>query len=242
MLARPTGGQRSQLPSSLAPDSLLGLLLAGAAGALAAVVVLPAWLPALSASLLGPSPRAYWYLSRGSGLVAFGLLWLCMVFGLLATSRVARMWPGGPVAFDLHQHTGLLGLAFGLLHALVLLGDRTVPAGLPELLVPFAYAGYRPFWVGVGQIAFALMLAIVLSSYARRSIGARAWRVIHFASFVAFVGALAHGLASGTDASAAWARGLYWASGGSVLFLAVYRVLVTRRPEPRSGEAAAPRS
>src|SRR5687768_7961167 len=48
------------------------LLLAAVVGAFAAVVVVPRWLPGLSSSLLGPEPKAYWYLARSSALVAFG--------------------------------------------------------------------------------------------------------------------------------------------------------------------------
>jgi predicted ferric reductase len=114
------------MPLSIA----LGLLLAALVGALGAVLLLPAWLPGLSQSLLGAEPKAYWYLARASAGVAFGLLWLSMVFGLLITNRMARLWPGGPAAFDLHQHASLLGLAFGLFHALILLGDgyMTIPS------------------------------------------------------------------------------------------------------------------
>src|SRR5690242_2710946 len=46
--------------------TVLEMLLAIAAGVFAAVVVLPSWLPGLSASLCGPEPKAYWYLSRSS--------------------------------------------------------------------------------------------------------------------------------------------------------------------------------
>jgi hypothetical protein len=69
------------------------------------------------------------------------------VLGLSITNRLARLWPGGPAAADLHEHASLLGLAFGLLHALVLLGDAYIGYTLPQLLIPFAsvslYAWYE---------------------------------------------------------------------------------------------------
>ena len=128
----------TDLPPAMALHTLLLVLLASAAGALAAAVVLPSWLPHLSESLLGPEPKAYWYLARASAFVAYGLLWLSMILGLTMTNKLARVWPGGPVAFDLHQHASLLGLAFALFHALVLLGDRYIGYTLPQLLMPFA--------------------------------------------------------------------------------------------------------
>jgi predicted ferric reductase len=207
---------------------LLALLLALATGAAAAVVVLPVWLPGLSASLLGSDPKAAWYLARVSGLVAYGLLWLAMLSGLLITSRTAKLWPGGPLAFDLHQHTSLLALAFSLFHGLVLLGDQYIGYTLVEVLVPFASTAYKPRAVGAGQVALYVLALVALSFYVKQQLGRQVWRLIHFASFALFALALAHGIVSGSDGGAWWAQALYWLSGGSVLFLTVYRVLVLR--------------
>lgn len=213
------------MPPAITLHGALLMLLAVGAGVFAAVVALPAWLPGLSASLLGPEPKAYWYLSRASALVAFALLWLSMALGLSMTNRLARAWPGGPTAFDLHQHASLLGLAFALFHALILLGDTYSNYTLAQLLVPFGSASYRPLWVGLGQIGLYAMAIVAFSFYARGLIGRAGWRLIHFLSFAMYALALLHGLQSGTDSAAAWAQTLYWGSAASVLFLVVYRVL-----------------
>ncbi len=215
------------LPPAMALQSLVLMLLSVAIGAVAAAVVLPNWLPGLSTSLLGDSPKAYWYLSRMSAMVAFVLLWLSMSFGVIITNKLARLWPGGPTAFDLHQYTSLLGLAFGLFHALILMGDKYINYTLAQILIPFNSVGYKPEWVGLGQIAFYLMIIVSFSFYIRKRIGHKTWRVIHYLSFLIFGLTLLHGLFSGTDSPEAWARGLYWTTGASLLFLIVYRVLVS---------------
>ena len=121
-----------------------------AGGAVLAAVALPALLPGtLAASLTSAEPKAYWYLSRASAFVAFILVWASMIFGLLMTSRTARVWPGGPAAFDLHQFTSLLGLGVALFHVLVLLGDKYIGYTLPQLLLPFNSTEYKPLWVGI---------------------------------------------------------------------------------------------
>lgn len=214
-------------------------LLAVGVGVFAAVVALPTWLPGLSASLLGEEPKAYWYLSRSSALVAYGLLWMAMVFGLLMTNRMSRVWPGGPVAFDLHQHASLLGLAFALFHALILMGDRYIQADLRQILIPFAYDGYNPLWVGLGQVGIYLMAIIGFSFYIKGAIGRTAWRAIHFISFVMFGLALAHGVWSGSDSELPWIQGMYWFTGGSVLFLTAYRILVSGRRRPQVAQLRA---
>jgi predicted ferric reductase len=215
------------LPSAMSLPMVMVMLLAVVAGALAAAIVLPNWLPGLSQSLLGGEPKAYWYLSRASALVAFALVWLSMATGLIITNKLARLWPGGPIAFDLHQFTSLLGLAFGLFHALILLGDKYINYTLVQILIPFNSVDYKPIWVGLGQVGFYLLVIVSFSFYIRKRIGHRAWRVIHFFSFLALVLALVHGMLSGTDSALDWLRGFYWASGASLLFLTVYRVVIS---------------
>ncbi len=221
--ARPP--QTDDLPQAMSFVSLLMLLAAVVAGAIGAAVLLPAWLPGLAQSLLGDAPKAYWYLSRSTAFVAFALMWMSMLFGLLITSKMARMWPGGPTAFDLHQHSSLLGLAFALFHALILMGDKYIAYTLPIIVTPFASIKYKPIEVGLGQIAFYVLVLVSLSFYARRLITQRGWRMIHFLSFALFVLSLIHGLQSGTDSNTLLAQGVYWASSVSVLFMTLLRIM-----------------
>jgi len=200
-------------------------------GALAAVIVLPAWMPHLAASLLGPDPKAYWYLSRGSAFVALSLLWLSMVLGLLITNKMARSWPGVPVSFALHEFISILGLGFALFHALILMGDRYIGYTLAQLLVPFS-SSYEPLWVGFGQVSFYVMVIITLSFYVRSKIGQKTWRSLHYVSFITYMIALIHGIAAGSDLALPWVQQYYWISGGILLFLFCYRVIVNHSRKP----------
>jgi len=148
--------------------------------------------------LSGPQPKAWWYLARASGLVAYALLSASMLLGLLLSTRFAKEWPGNASAFALHEQTSLLGLAFGLFHSLVLLGDRHTPFTIAQILLPFG-AVYRPFAVGLGQLAVYGMTLVAGTFYVRRHIGRRAWRLIHFGTFAVFALALLHGLGSSSD-------------------------------------------
>lgn len=204
------------------------VLLSVVLGALGAVVLLPVLLPGLGATLVGVEPKVFWFMSRASGFAAFGMLWLSMVVGLSMTNKLARLWPGAPTAFDLHQYFSLFGLALALFHGLILLGDRYMDPTIVQLALPFANAEYRPIPVGLGQLGFYLLAIIAFSFYVRRRIGPHAWRLLHFGSFLAFALSLAHALLSGTDTGTMVATATYWGSAGSVLFLAVYRVLMSR--------------
>src|SRR5512136_138271 len=228
------------LPPAMPLTTLIVMLLAATFGAFVAAIVLPNWLPGLSQSLLGAEPKAYWYLSRASAMVAYALLWASMASGLIITNKLARVWPGGPTAFDLHQFTSLMGLAFALFHALILMGDKYINYNLAQVLVPFNSVGYKPVWVGLGQIGFYLLVIVGLSFYVRKRIGHRAWRLIHLLSFLMFALALAHGVFSGTDTNLAWVRVFYWVSGGTLVFLTVYRILVTKFRLKKQSKAAQP--
>ncbi len=205
-------------------SSALWLLAAVSVGALAAVFVVPNWLPGLSESILSSDPKVYWYLARTSGIVAYLLLWFATVFGLILSNKVARVWPGGPMAVELHQFTSLLGLAFALFHALILLGDRYIRFSLLQILIPFTSINYAPFAVGLGQLAFYLLVPVTFSFYVRRHIGPNTWRSLHYASFIGFAFVVVHGLLAGTDTQTFALLGLYAVTGGFVFFLTLYRV------------------
>lgn len=217
--------EEGEIPPAMSLPAFLLILVAAIGGALLAILVLPAWLPGVEASIVGGAPQAFWFLSRSSALVAYLLLWLSMCLGLMITNKLARLWPGGPVAFDLHQHTSLLGVAFALFHGLILLGDRYLNPSLWQVVFPFGMLDYHPFWVGLGQVGFYLMVVVAFSFYVRKQITPRVWRLVHFVSFVSFVFALLHGIASGTDSAVIWAQALYWSTGGVFLFLLIYRLL-----------------
>jgi predicted ferric reductase len=206
---------------------LMLMLLASAAGAVAAVVILPAVLPGLAASLLGPEPKVYWYLARSSAWIAYLLLWASMMMGLMITTKAARLWPGGPAAYDVHQFVSLLSIAFALFHGLILTGDRYIGFSAVQVFIPFSNPAYRPLWVGIGQIGFYALAILVFSFYIRRMITPRGWRLIHYLGFLAFLSVLIHGITSGTDSAQPWAASLYWFTGGTVMFLTVYRILFT---------------
>ena len=107
--------------------------------------------------------------------------------------------------------------------------DRSVPFSPLEILVPFA-APWQALWVGVGQVALWLSVVVMGSFYLRKRIGQKRWRTLHYLAFLAWAGATAHGLMSGTDSGAPWAWATYVASGTIVAFLVAYRIVLALAP------------
>lgn len=209
--------------SSVNLQTFILFLLATFSGLLVAILLLPIFLPNMAFSLSGDAPKAYWYLSRATAFISLSLLWLSMALGLGITNKIARLWPGLPTTFAIHEYVSLLGLAFALFHALVILGDHYINFTLLQLLVPFATLEYRPFWVGLGQIGFYVWVIVVASFYIRPLIGQKSWRLLHYASFGLYLLGISHGIFSGTDTSMSWAQNYYWYSAGSLIFLSFMR-------------------
>ena len=166
-----------------------------------------------------------WYASRILGFLAYGALAVSVVYGLLLSTGILDAVAHRTVSFSLHQDLSAVALALTGLHGSLLALDTFVPQSVVELAVPFA-GPYRPLWVGAGQVAFYLMAIVYISFYLRRRLGQRGWRMLHYTTFLAFVGATAHGLMSGTDTPAAWAFWSYAAASALVGFLLVYRITV----------------
>jgi hypothetical protein len=179
-----------------------------------------------------------WLVARAAGLVAFGLLTLSVWLGLAMSTRVLGTRRQAAL-LGWHRTLAWTGLAMLGLHAGALLADPTIRFGLPAVLVPLA-APWRPVAVAAGVVAGWLSLALAASFRMRRWIGQRGWRRLHYASFAAFVLALAHALSSGTDLAGVGGPILAVLAGGPVLWLTLARILMPRvRFAPRPERAPA---
>src|SRR5205807_571774 len=115
--------------------------------------------------------------------------------------------------------------------------DSFTPIRLVDAFVPFVSA-YRPVWVGLGALAFDLLLAVLITSVLRRYLGHRAWRMVHWLAYVSWPVALVHGLATGTDVKASWLLVLTAACALAVL-IATWIRLIAANPEPSGRRTAA---
>ncbi len=175
-----------------------------------------------------------WYISRASGLIAFVLLSFSVILGLLISTKAADRVLPRPLVFDLHQFLSVLVLSFTGVHIGSLLFDGFLRFTPMQLVVPFA-APYRPFWTGIGVLAAWSVSLITASFWARKRIGQRNWRRIHYLSFAAYLTALGHGAMAGTDSGVPLVILLYVGSFGVVMALLIYRIHMSsqRRTAPK---------
>lgn len=208
--------------------SIFTFLIAGSLGIALSAVVLPWILPGLIQSLAGADIKAFWYFSRGLAIMAYFLMWISVVWGLLMTTRLSRIWPGQVTTADLHKFISILSLAFAALHGLILVGDQYLNISLAQVFIPFSMQSYRPGWVALGQISMYFLALIVVSFYVRQAIGQKMWRLVHTLSFLTFFAVLIHGLAAGSDAMSPGMFFAYYLTGIIVVFLTFYRIFTAR--------------
>jgi methionine sulfoxide reductase heme-binding subunit len=156
---------------------------------------------ALGAASTGAS--ALWYATRAFGVVALILLTGTVILGIAGSARFTM--PGLPrvVTAGLHRNLSLLVLALVALHVLTTVADGYAPIGLASAVVPFDSA-YRGLWLGLGTVAFDMLLAVALTSLLRDRLSYRAWRRVHWLAYGCWPVALWHSLGTGTDSKLPW--------------------------------------
>lgn len=177
-----------------------------------------------------------WYISRGTGLVAWGLLVASMLWGFLHATRAfgkrARQW----WMLGVHRWLGALAIMLVVVHVVSLLADGYTNFTVPALFVPFV-ATWHPVVVAVGIVGLYLLLAIEGTSLLQRHIARPVWRQIHVMSYGLFAVVTIHALAAGTDVKSVVAGGV--AIGVGVVVVLVSALLWVSRSEPTVAPGAA---
>jgi sulfoxide reductase heme-binding subunit YedZ len=174
-------------------------------------------------SFASVGPSAYWYLTRGTGTIALILLTLSVAFGVANVRRVRTDSMPRFVLDAVHRNVSLLAVSFVIVHIVTAVLDSFAPITLIDAVIPFASA-YRPLWLGLGAVAFDLLLAVAITSLLRRRFGYRTWRVTHWAAYASWPVALLHGLGTGSDTKAGWMLAIVVACVVIVIAAVVSRV------------------
>jgi sulfoxide reductase heme-binding subunit YedZ len=184
--------------------------------------------------------QSLWFLSRGSGLVLLALFSVVMVLG--AATRMgsaSRRWPRFAVA-ELHRTLSLFAVALLGLHVVTAILDPFVSIGWAASALPFT-SPYRTIAIGLGTLAVDLAGAVLLTSLARRRLGFRAWRAVHWLAYLAWPVAFIHSLRAGNDLGVWWVALIEWGSAAMVATALLARLLARFRARSGAGPETAPR-
>jgi hypothetical protein len=174
-----------------------------------------------------------WYLNRATGVVLVAVLTLSAVLGAVSASgRASARWPRFALQ-TLHRNVTVLACALLVAHAATPVIDTFVnnyaPISWVDAFVPFV-SDYKPLALGLGTLAFDLLLVVVVSSVARHRFGHRAWFSLHLLSYAALALGIAHGFLAGTDARTVWGLGVTAGAVVAAVGALVVRVVPPRRP------------
>lgn len=184
----------------------------------------------------------WWYLARAAGVVMLVCFTFSVCLGALGSVRVDPLDPNARerrlLTQYLHRAAAVTGMLLIVVHATAIVVDGKSGVSLSGVLIPLT-AGYRPVAVALGTLSAYLFVFVAVLGASRRHVttsvrGAKVWRVLHGASYLAWATSVAHGLLAGTDAGTVWMTAITWSCVAAVAVCVAIRVrshaLARRRP------------
>ncbi len=173
-----------------------------------------------------------WYIIRGSGFVAYGLLSASMLWGLMISSKAFGRAVKAKGLQWLHESLGLAALLATVVHIVALSMDEFIGFSWFDILIP-GLSTWEPLAVTFGIVSFWTMAVVSLTFYVKKWIGQTRWRNLHYLSFGVFLAGTGHGVLAGTDTSHPAAIATYTIAVTSVFLLTIVRIIGSRGPRPR---------
>lgn len=135
------------------------------------------------------------WLSSMLALLGVGMLTVSAVFGNLLAEQITQKFKlTKGQAFKYHRLISTLGVVLLLLHPIPLVfAQETTGVGIASIFVPFL-AEKKITIIAVGVLAMYVLLVVLLSSLYRQYLSAKAWRVLHYGSYLFFGLGFWHGL------------------------------------------------
>lgn len=139
-----------------------------------------------------------WYAARAAGLVAFILLYISIFLGLTLRIPLARKIFKPLYAMNIHCWISLQATVIAFLHGGVLIFDKFLHLSLVDIFVPFV-SSYQRALLPLGILGFYLMIMLVVTSYMRKHISQKVWRITHFSNIALYLMVIGHAVGLGTD-------------------------------------------
>ncbi len=164
-----------------------------------------------------------WYVSRSSALVAFFLLYVSIFLGLTLRIPFLRKIFSPVYSMKVHGWIALQATLFALIHGMVLMFDKFYNFSFADLFVPFV-SSFEPKPLAMGIVAFYLMVLLVLTSYARKFISQKIWRITHFANIALYVLGMIHAVNLGTDMKNPIVFDIFIFANAFLIFVMLYNI------------------
>ena len=171
----------------------------------------------------------FWFIARITGLTAFAVLSLSVLSGEALRTSVLDFLAKNRAIRKLHDFTTPLWLPLVFAHIIALLFDKTARISPVSAVVPFL-TDYGAVPIGLGTLAFDVIMVVTITSWLRSRMNNTVWMWIHRTSYLAFVAIFFHAALSGTDFDAPLVSALAWSTAAGLAILGVSRVIWGRLP------------
>ena len=153
------------------------------------------------------NPQIWWYVTRASAMIAWVLLVISVIWGILLSTRIFRKFDNPAWLLDLHRWLAGISVVMVGLHMFSLYIDDFARFSLADLFIPF-HSTYTkiealgPIPVALGVICAYLMIAVQSTSLIMRVLPRKFWKGIHYLSYVVVLLVSFHAGWTGTDTRA----------------------------------------
>ena len=172
----------------------------------------------------------FWLAARATGIVAFLLLTMQIVLGLILSHPTNRStWNLSKRIFPWHDHLWVFVLAFLVAHIVSLVVDPKAGVSLAGAFIP-GLSEYRSAPVAIGTLALYAFLVTAITARWTKLLPPGLWLKIHRLALVVWVMAWMHGVLAGTDSGPLMV--LYVAAGLLVVGSGAYRYWASRKQRP----------
>lgn len=185
------------------------------------------------------NPQVWWYLTRASAMVAWVLLTLTVVWGILLKTRILRGADNPEWLTVTHRYISGLAMAMIVTHMGTLLLDDYIQFGWADILVPFA-TSYEPLPVALGIIAFWLIILVQVTALSSRWLPESVWKGVHLSSYLAIVLVGLHSGLVGTDVGTPWYTVISLILITTATLAGIVRLVIAAREKPPARTAISP--
>jgi methionine sulfoxide reductase heme-binding subunit len=134
---------------------------------------------------------------RGTGTVAYILLYLTVIVGLFSQVQKKRK-KKMTSAINLHEELSNWAMILVGGHLGLLLLDTYIGFKWTEVFVPF-HTSYKSIPMALGTLSFYFLIITFITSKLRKKVGYLRWRKLHALNPILYILVTIHGLWIGTD-------------------------------------------
>ena len=178
-------------------------------------------------------PAVWWYITRASAIVAWILLTLSVLWGILLKTRILRGADNPEWLKVVHRFISGLAMLMVITHMVSLYLDSYIEFTVADLLIPFA-SEFEPWGVALGVIGMWAMVLVWATSMAMQWIPQPVWKAIHFLSYLSLFAVAMHSGMVGSDVGTPWYTALSLVLITAAAFATIIRVILTKRSTPHT--------